>query len=185
MTMAHQSFSKTIYDTAIEIAAKNNGEINCNQVSIALGARTGQEHKNILNILSQFYNAGKLQRLRKGIYAPIHRHRPPDKRETMWRVIRMRKRVTADDLVELAFVGKEYAREWLQMLTKREVVRKIQEPGGQAIYMLIRDTVEMPKDEEKAARLRELRNRRKAEIVNQLEAIEDALKKAKEAIVEL
>lgn len=183
--MAHQSHMKTVLDTVAAIAEQNNGEACADAVSNALMAQTRQQHKNILNTLSQLYGQGRLQRPRQGVYAPAVPSQKTDKRGAMWRVLRMRKRVTVEDMMTMADAGKDYAREWLSMLAARDVVRKIQEPGKTAVWILVKDSVEMPQDEEKAARLRDIRARKKAELSDRIEGIEKELKKVKETIAEL
>ena len=92
----------------------------------------------------------------------------------MWRLLKMRRRVTVDDLVEMAGVSRDYAREWLLILVRREVARKIQEPGKAGLWVLINDTAEMPLDENKAARLRGIRLKKK-QVISKLDAIDTAL----------
>lgn len=176
---------KTVLNTVAAIAEQNNGEASVDAVSKAMMAQTRQQHKNILNTLSELYRMGKLQRPRQGVYAPAILSKKPDIREAMWRVLRMRKRVTVEDMMTMADASQIYAREWLRMLADRGVIRKIQEPGTTAIWVLVRDSVETPLDEEKAARLRDIRARKKAELTNRIEGIEKELKKVKETIAEL
>ena len=184
--MAHQSHMKTVLTTVIAIAEQNNGEASSDAVSKAMMAKTRQQHKNILNTLSELYRLGKLQRLRQGIYAPAITTKKPEKRQVMWSLLRMRKPgVTVDDLVELAEVSSDYAAEWLRMLAKREVVRRIDRPGKQALWIVVKDSIEMPDDDEKAARLRDLRAKKKAGIVSLVEKIETELQRVKESISDL
>jgi len=99
--------------------------------------------------------------------------------------LRMRKRVTVDDMVEMAEVGASYAEEWLRMLARREVVRREDRPGRQSLWILIQDSLEMPEDEEKAAKLRDLRAKKKAELAGRIETIQNELKAIKMTIAEL
>lgn len=184
--MAHQSHMKTVQDTVAAIAAKNNGGASINEVSAAMKPQTRQQHKNILNTLSELSRAGRLQRLRQGVYAPVADSKKPERRQVMWSLLRMRKPgVTVDDLVEMAGVSRDYADEWLRMLARREVVRMVDRPGKQALWILIKDSIEMPNDDEKAARLRDLRAKKKAGIVSLVEKIETELQRVKESISDL
>lgn len=171
--MAHQSLARTVLEKTLELAAAQGGEVTADAVSNALGLATHQAHKQLLNTLSDLSLAGRVHRVRKGVYSPPPTPRQPEKREVMWRTLRMRRRVTIEDLVELAGVSCEYAREWLAALTHRGVVRKHQRPGLPATWQLIHDTVAMPEDDTKAAKLRQLRQRRKQELT---QAIDQALK---------
>jgi hypothetical protein len=174
--MAQQSFSKTVLEAALAIAEKNGGKATSDEISIALGTKTRQGHKNILNVLSDLYGHGRLQRLSQGVYGPPTDTKPPEKREVMWRVLRMRKAgVTVDDLVEMAEVSPSYAVEWLRMLAKREVVRRLDRPGRKSLWMLVKDSLEVPEDEDKAARLRLIRKQKKQQITVRLDAIGSAL----------
>jgi len=181
--MAHQSFAKTVCDTLKEAARTGGGEVAVAELSCLLWLQTRKEHKRLLNTLSDLTRGGKVIRVRQGVYAEATTTAPPAKREVMWRLLKMRRRVTVDDLVELAGVSLDYAREWLAILVKREVVRKIQEPGG--MWVLINDSAEMPVDDDKAAVLRLLRVQKKAELAGRIDTIENELKAVKKTIAEL
>lgn len=173
--MAHQSYTKTVLDKALELASAGNNEVHCGDVAKALSAKSRVERKRCLNTLSELAIDGKLNRIRQGVYSPVSGLKKLDKREVMWRLLRMRRRITVEDLIEMAEVRPVYAREWLQMLVKHEVVRKIQpQPGKPAVWILIKDTKVMPVDEEKAAKLRALR-KKQAAITEQLGVIDQAL----------
>lgn len=172
--MAHESFAKTVLDTTLALAAKGNGEVSCGDISSALFIQTRLDHKRLLNTLSDLSRAGKVVRVRQGVYAEAATAAEPDKREVMWRLLKMRRRVTVDDLVEMAGVSRDYAREWLLILVRREVARKIQEPGKAGLWVLINDSAEMPLDENKAARLRKIRLKKKY-VMSRLDNISNAL----------
>ncbi len=160
--MAQQSFAKTVLDT-MQTAAQNDGEVGVNQLSIWLRLKTGKEHKRLLNTLCDLARSGKIVRVRQGVYALAPAAGQPDKREVMWRLLKMRRHLKVEDLVEMAAVSQAYANEWLRLLVKRGVVRCIQEPepGQPGRWMLINDSAEMPQDEDKAQRLRNLRLKKK------------------------
>jgi predicted HTH transcriptional regulator len=183
--MAHQSYAKTVLEMTISIAAKNNGEATCAEISSAGDVRTRIGHKRLLNTLCDLYKTGKLRRIRQGVYGPATGIKQPEKREVMWRLLRMRKRATLDDLVEMAGVSRDYAREWLAALVKREVARRDQRPDGSGVWVLLGDWPQMPEDDSKAARLRELRTKKKAELAKKIEGIENELKAIKTTIAEL
>ncbi|MBU1564370.1 MAG: hypothetical protein KJ630_01925 [Proteobacteria bacterium] len=173
--MAHQSYAKTVLDKTLELAEAGNGGASCGDISSALFVQTRLQHKRLLNTLCELASDGKLRRISQGVYGPvIGPEKPPDKRQVMWRLFRMRKRVTLDDLMEMAEVSRDYAREWLSMLVKRQVARRIEQPGGHGLWMLINDTLEMPVNEAKAIKLREQRQKKRA-ITSKLDAIDTAL----------
>jgi hypothetical protein len=172
--MAHQSFAKTVSD-ALQAAAKSGGgEVEVNKLSCLLHLQTYKDHKRLLNALYDLARSGKIVRVRQGVYAPAPAAGQPDKCEIMWRLFKMRRRVTVDDLMEMADVGQDYAREWLQLLVKREVARKIQEPGQPGLWVLINDLAEMPQDSDKAERLRNIRLKKKKALAR-LDSISAAL----------
>ena len=185
--MAHESFAKTVLDTLTRMAAGNEEEVSVTDLSSALMIQTRAEHKRMLNTLSELKKAGKVARVRQGVYALILRENQPQLREVMWRLLRMRRRVTVDDLVEMAGASVNYARDWLCMLEGREVVRKTS-PGGASkprVWQLINDTVEMPEDTKQAEYLRELRKKKKQQALADLAAAQKLLGKAHQAITEM
>ncbi len=122
------------------------------------------------------------------MYGAPQQKRLPNKREIMWRLLRMRRRVSVEDLMEMAGVSKDYAKQWLRVLVQREVVRKDQKPGLPGAWRLINDQTEMPEDEDKAARLRNLRLQHKQAVnlidttIKSLQTASQALNQAREAI---
>jgi predicted transcriptional regulator len=185
--MAHESFAGRVLDTLARLAAKSTaGLVHVDDISSALMVQTRAQHKQVLNALSDLYQAGRITRERQGVYALADGKRRPDKREVMWRLLRMRKRVTTADLVELAGVSREYAKEWLQMLGNRGIARRIPQPNNQPhVWQLVNDTVAMPVDEEKAAELRELRLRKRKQAMADLLAARELIGKACLAINEM
>ena len=161
--MAHQSFAQKVKDAVSEASLSRGGEVTTSRLSILLGIMTAKDHKRLLNTLSELTTSGRIVRIRQGVYGPAE-SRIPDKREVMWWLLRHRRTVTVDDLVELAGAAESYAVEWLHMLAKRNIVVNCdrQTPSGSPAWRLLNtDLVEMPVDENKAARLRELRKKKK------------------------
>ena len=172
--MAHQSFAKDVLDMLKTVCRELPGPAEAGAISSRLCLRTRKEHKRLLNTLSDLSRQGRIVRVSQGVYAEAKPAAEPDKREVMWRLLKMRRRGTVDDLVEMAGVSRDYAREWLLILVRREVARKIQEPGKAGLWVLINDTAEMPLDENKAARLRGIRLKKK-QVISKLDAIDTAL----------
>jgi hypothetical protein len=123
-----------------------------------------REKRILYGALSDMVSRGELQRVRPGAYLYIKDAvgKPFEKREVMWRVLRARRKVTARYLAMQAGCGLEYAREWLGALARQEIVRRTTKSGVEGEYRLIAERVEMPGDEAKAERLRNLRELRKA-----------------------
>lgn len=183
--MAHESFAKTVLAAVARLAADRD-VVTVSDLSIALDLRTRAAHKRMLNTLSDLKNAGKIARVSQGVYALASSTALPEIREVMWRLLRMRRRVTVDDLVEMAGASTKYASDWLRMLEGREVVRRNGTgDAGSCDWQLIKDTVEMPVDTGKAAYLRELRKKKKNQIMTDLLAARELIGKACLAIKEM
>ena len=180
--MAHQSKSKTILTTALEIAAANHGQASVDAISRALNNQTRLQHKRLINTLSELHLAGRLRRIDTGLYGPPDVPRPPDRRERMWRILKMRRRVQCDDLVEMAEVSRDYANEWLCMLVKQGVAVKHQQGKAKATWQLVNDPGETPVDTAKAARLRALRKQKKERLLAGCNAIQQGLAQIIEAL---
>lgn len=181
--MAHQSTMKTVFEAVLDICAKKGGEATTDEISIRVGAGTHMSHKRVLNILSDLLRRGKISRLRQSVYGPPTLEAPPPQRaEVMWRLLRMRRRVQVDDLVEMAGVSEKYAAEWLRMLLRRGVVIKHQQPGGKGTWQLVSDQVEPPENTEKAEALRALRRQRKERALGMIEEAKRVLGLACEAV---
>ena len=185
--MAHKSFARDVLSALTKLALANGGEAAATDISHFLFIQTRKGHKRMLNTLSDLVKSGRARRVRQGVYAPVLNTGKPDKREVMWRLLRMRKSVTIGDLQELANVSHDYAKEWLEMLTRREIVTRIapQNTNKQHSWRLIKtDLVEMPIDTEKAERLRALRKKKKAQVVVSICRIEQELEKIRTALHE-
>lgn len=187
--MVKDSFTTQVLAKVLELAATNRGEITTDAMSTAMECKTRQEHQRMLKTLRDLHQQGRIVRLSQGVYGPTQGFKQPDKRNVMWRVLRTRRRVTVEDLVVMAEVSPQYAKEWLATLVKREVVRKHQQPGLIGTWQLINDTIDMPEDDAKATKLREMRRKRKEAVavvlddaLKNLQTIGEALSKARDVI---
>jgi len=157
--MAHISFSRLVLDTANTLLISKD-EVSADDIYKKLKIRSKNDRKRIVWILSDLTLAGRLTRLRQGNYGPGVQPKP-DKHERMWRVLRMRHRIQVDDLIEMAGVSKDYAKQWLRLLVRRGIAVKQQEPGMKGTWCLIAEPAECPVDTDSAARLRKLRLQKK------------------------
>lgn len=157
-----ESLAGRAYQAVVEIG----GEVTTTAIFHYMGLQTRVAEKTALNALSDMTRAGRLVRVKNATYSlpPKTGLEPVSKQERMWAVLRMRKRVTVADLQELAEVSDEYAKEWLRVLAKREVVKRIDHPSGNkpSVWQLINDTVTMPDLTDNAEQLRALRAKRLA-----------------------
>ena len=123
---------------------------------------TDSEKRPVRAAIRDFVKAGELERVRPGVYRTVKRAKvKPELQQVMWDILRFRKKVTIEDLVELAGASAGYAEEWLGNLSRWGVVRQGGKPGT---WQMIADPVEMPKNDRKAERLRELRLRKRERI---------------------
>jgi len=157
--MSTISFTSQVLAGLNEMAERNGGEVGATELSNHLRIKTFADHKKMLNALSELFRAGRIARVRQAVYAPATPERPPELRRVMWRILRMRRRVTVEDLQTMAGAGEAYVKEWLRMLERRDIVRKVD--GDPTVWLLLSTAIDMPDDEQKAARLRELRAKRK------------------------
>jgi DNA-binding transcriptional ArsR family regulator len=105
-----------------------------------------------------------------GVYRLVER--PPkqkvlQKREVMWKFLRMRKTVSAGDLQEASGVSRNYALQWLRMLERRGLTKAT----AKGRWMLVKDVVATPEDVEKAEKLRDLRARQKLEAASAIHKV--------------
>lgn len=121
--------------------------------------------------LKDLMASGEVIRVNVGVYRWLNRKEPVQVRQKMWTILRARRVVSIDDLMELADASQDYAKQWLGMLVAHEIV--IRQDDGR--YRLVNDTVEQPANEAKAEKLRQIR-RRKA-----LQTMSEALKNLTEA----
>ncbi len=117
--------------------------------------------------LRDFIRRGECERISEGLvrYVPHNRPKAPPKTACMWRLIRANRNgtITVEDLMALCTVAEATAREYLRLLTKHGIVRRIDRPGNQlSKYQLINDPGPEPvRNDVNAAKLRRLRAARK------------------------
>lgn len=189
--MAHNSYAATVLGKALDIA-KVGGSATCGDISSAMFVKTRVEHKRLLNTLSNLTKSGRLRRVSQGVYATPDAAAKaavkPEKREVMWRLLRINKRVTLDYLMEMAEVGRDYARQWLAMLEKHGIVRRMDKPDGGTwgqAWLLLHDSIDMPVLDDDAARLRRLRLKKKGIIAAQLDVIDAAVAETRQILATL
>ncbi|MFA7174799.1 MAG: hypothetical protein WC340_15595 [Kiritimatiellia bacterium] len=160
--MAQKSYTKDVLNAALKIAGENGGEATAVDISAEMFTQNRAQHKKVLNILGEHARAHRLTRIRQGVYGPaVPVVGQVEKREVMWNVLQMRRRVTVEDLMEMAAVSAVYAKEWLRMLVAAEIVKKHQMLGKVGVWMLVNAQAEMPENAKKARALRELRASKK------------------------
>ena len=136
-------------------------------LSIAAEIQTRKDQRRMLSTINDFCKSGELIRIKRGLYKyRTKKGSKPNIQERMWRILRSSRVVEIEDLVQLAGAKESYAIEWLQMLSRQGVVRHLKNKKWQ----MIKDTIDMPRNEDKAERLRNIRLKKK----EALEAIQKA-----------
>ena len=181
--MSHESKMQTILRTTLELAAAHGRPVHVDEVSIALGLGDRLSHKRLCNTLSELTLAGRLRRVDKGLYERPDGPKTPDKQECMWRILKMRRTVSAADLQEMAGVSRDYALEWLRLCVRNGLAAKTQRPNQPAVWRLVAAAeAEQPVNGEKAEKLRALRRRRKEMLVQGLDTVRQGLAVLAEAV---
>jgi len=172
----------------IKVLGVSGREVANSELAVALGLVSHKDKRGMYRALADMRKHGEVKRRRPGIY--IYTAKPKTEDEIcqrIWRVIRSNRVVTIDDLIELTGASRAYAKEYVQMLAGREIVRRI--PGKHRSepikYQLINDPVIMPKNEDNAKKLRKLRKQKKAEALKALAAADIAIRKAQKKILEI
>jgi len=147
-------------------------------LSIKAEVMTRKDHQRIRDVLHELRETGEIVRMGRGQYSYAGRSKKKNElREVMWRVLRARRNVTVEDLMELAGASERYAREWLGMLVRRGVLSHHADR-----YRMIADPIDMPSDEDKAQALRLLRQMKKTRALEALDEASAAIAEARKLI---
>lgn len=153
-------FADKVRKMMIEMG-KGNPEVAVLDIALRLDLISKKERRPVYGAISDFQQAGEVERVRPGVYRYIGKSQAvPEKRAVMWRLLRARKVVTVADFQELAGVSEVYAHEWLSMLIRRGIVKMM----GADKYRLLNDPIVMPENADKAEQLRRMRERKKKAI---------------------
>lgn len=141
----------------------------------------------LYTVLRDFTKSGEIRKTEPNVYLYVgtlaERSEQPQLREVMWRILRARRSVIIDDLMELAGASREYVGQWLRMLVRQGMVEKRTGLTQQSVYVLVNDPVAMPSDDSKAERLRQIRERKKSAL-NKLDACINMCLEARMAVAE-
>ena len=112
-------------------------------------------HVMIQDVMRDLVRSGEAVRAAQGVYRWAARKEPVQLRQKMWSILRARRVVSVEDLMELAGASRGYALEWARMLERNELVRRLDDGRVQ----LLHDPVIMPENTAKAEQLKALRRR--------------------------
>ena len=174
------SFANRVREAAKDFRAKGKTFTPADLVE-AIGVRTFRERKLVYNGLYDLVRSGEIQRVDRHIYGYVSRPNAPlPKQKIMWNYFRMRMKcgapVTVEELQAAANASAKYTKEWLAFLVKGGIAKKL----GNGRFQLLKDPVEMPVDERKAKRAKDLRKRKEQEVMEILEEIRKMALRAEE-----
>ena len=130
-------------------------------------------------VLRDLVKSGEIVRVSEKTYRWAARKGPVQLRRKMWSILRSRRVVSIEDLMELTGASRGYARQWITMLEGHEVVRRLEDGRVQ----LVNDPVVMPSDVCKAEKLKAIRVRNALVAVRQsIEQVTVAMKELEEVV---
>lgn len=143
------------------------------------------DKKRIYNAIYDLTKNGEVKRVGAGVYTYTGKQTQPSRQKVMWNYIRMRSKcgatVTIEELRGAADISEKYAREWMDFLIKRGFVKKL----NKGRFQLVKDQVDMPTNDEKAEKLRALRNKKGKGVRDILKEISRMALQAEEMLSEL
>ena len=126
----------------------------------------------VQDALRDLRRSNEAVRMDQGVYQWAGRKEPVQLRQKMWTILRARRVVSVEDLMELTGASRGYAGEWVRMLERHELIRRLEDGRVQ----LVHDPVAMPENEDKAAKLKALRVRQAVEKLHAaVKELEEAL----------
>ncbi len=161
------------------LVLSHNGQrlISRQDLGDRLGIQTRKDMRRVDTAAKALVKSGDLEHAGRGLYRYIGQPPAPSKQEVMWRFLRARRLVTAEDLQDVARATADYVREWLRLLLKQKLVR--QEGNN---YRLIQDPgPEPPRNESKIAYLKSRREQQKKVLAALDEVYLDAISLAQKA----
>lgn len=161
-----KTFAQRVRD-AVRIDLAHLDEIPIAAIAECLDLVGDKEKRPLYRAVSDFTRRGELERVRPGVVRRMKREQinPAPKTACMWRLIRANRNGTTAvaDLMANCGVSGRMAKEYLQMLVRRGLMRRIDRKGNRpSVYRLIEDPgPNLVRNDENAARLRRIREEKK------------------------
>ncbi|MCP4111697.1 MAG: hypothetical protein GY749_40270 [Desulfobacteraceae bacterium] len=134
------------FQEKVEKTAKNlatDGVVSASEIADALDLVTKKDKEPMWVAIKLLRNKGVLKQVERGRYEIRDRKwKKITKKEKMWKLVRSRKVVTAEDLQELAGTSYQYAYDWLKAMVRLGAVKREKNR-----YTLVVNTVKQPVDE--------------------------------------
>lgn len=175
--MAQTGVAKNVR-TAVLLLGANGSEFTLQALAEQTDYILPRDRRRMNSAVRDMVKSGELVRVRQATYQMGRTAtRSATIAEAMWHTLRLRRVVTVEDLMELAGATENYAKEWLQMLVRRELAKRL----DNGCYQLTVDEIEMPGETDNAVKLREMR-RAKKEIRAGLDAMSEAIGRVRTAL---
>ncbi|MGE4442088.1 MAG: hypothetical protein AB7D27_11460 [Desulfomicrobium sp.] len=130
-------------------------------------------------VMRDLLRSQEAARVTDGVYRWAGRKEPVQLRQKMWSILRARRVVSVEDLMELTGASRPYAQQWSRMLEEHELVRRLDDGRIQ----LVNDPVVMPEDTTKAEKLKAIRIRKALATVRDLAGlVQVAVKELEEVL---
>lgn len=174
---------KETFAGKIRTAAKMLNHFSVGDLSNMIGVQTYAERGKIHDVISDMHQRREVARTGRGQYKYVGISHPPQKQAVMWRYLRSSRSfggVTIDELREASGASEDYVQEWLNLLISREIVKRDKDR-----YQLLSDPLEMPQNDEKAERLREIRLKKREKVLKSLAYAKEAISEAEELLKEM
>lgn len=183
------SFTEKVRQAARRLRERGEEPFGANDLGHEAGIKTRAEHKKMVNAVHEMRKTGEIESVIRGRYC--YRGRKKQfRKDKMWRVIRAKRTFTLDDLAELSGASRLYCKEFVALLIRREVVKKISKPGVPAVYRLVEDPgPALAPDRDKAEKLREIRARQKLRagverMIEEMKSFEREIRAVRETLLE-
>jgi hypothetical protein len=171
-----QTFAGKVREVVRAVQARD-GQVTLAALKVAceglIRTREERDHK-LGNTVRDFCRADEMRRKSRGVYEYLGRQGlGQQKQAIMWRYLRSGRTfggVSVPDLMEVSGATLNYVLDWLHILGRQGIVKHVGDK-----WQLTSDPVERPAMDEKADRLRAIRAKKRAKVL-------EALAKAKTAI---
>lgn len=166
--MRKNSFATRVRTALIKLGGPQGNPVTNEALADELELMYYRDKRPMYHALDDMRKTGEVVRTAPATHAYKGRPEPkPDTKARMWAVLRMRRNstTTIDDLQELTGCARSYAQEFLSLLIKRGAVERIGPRTAPGAYRLVADPgPASPELDEKAARLRRIRDAKKIAI---------------------
>lgn len=196
--MARDSFAGRVM-AAIKTLENSITGFRAADLIAPLHLKTRNEARKISSSLNDHHHAGRLVKIESGLFRlPLPGEALTGKTTTtatplikdrMWSILRWKGTVTVADLQMLTGAKASYAKEFLDAMAMRGVVRKLKQPQNKPLkYQFIKHEMVLPPlDDKKADRLIALRAKKKLAEIEALKqagrSLDRATERAREALI--